>query len=30
MYEILFQSTNTSVFLYDHSEASVKFVDCAN
>ena len=30
MYQILTQSTNTYIFLYDHSEASVKFVDFEN
>ena len=30
MYQILTRSTNTSIFLYHHSKASVKFVDFAN
>ena len=30
MYQILTRSTNTSIFLYDHSEASVKSVDFTN
>ena len=30
MYQILTRNTNTSFFLYNHKEASVKFFDFAN